>query len=667
MLARKLQSAIQFLREPGGEAGDMGRMGMAYSEYQGQELWKKTIGLIGLGAIGRKVAQRLRPYGVRILGYDPYLPIEDAPLMGVTLVSLEDLLSESDFVSLHVPVTEETRGMLGEEEFALMKPGAFFVNTARAALIDEVALLRALESERLSGAALDVFSVEPPGADDPLLGYGNVIATPHVGGNTYEVSAHQGEIILSDVLALLRDQQPRHILNPDSLVGFDWNSSRREPHEGDLLSLQNSSGPAVSDLEAARPDSEERDGLDIKKTDTKGGIVAGIRKLIRKDSAAEKEQSIAMTNNSAVEKMSLIIDEFVRLCSQDVNLQDFAKGKSLTMYYALKDLSIEFVVQFLEGEVNAYLGAPDDTPEVTLKMQASTLDGMFTGRLNPTRAAMTGKLSFSGDTAKAMTMQKIQKDLTRIYGQAREAVGDPGDLTMLEIKRTEPQARASAPRPVSPAVPAIKRMRDERDELLDVLNELFVAGLITATGGNLSVRTSSSPEHLWITPSQIFKGDLTAEMMVKIDLNGNPIDSDYPASSERFVHCEIMKRRPNVEAVIHTHAPQSSILSLAGLPFVPISTEAAFIGNIPRIPFMMPGTKALGERVADAIEDGIAAIMENHGLIVVGSSLRKAADHTFAIERTSMEIIACHLLGKEPPVLPDEDVETLGSIGEMMA
>jgi autoinducer 2 (AI-2) kinase len=208
---------------------------------------------------------------------------------------------------------------------------------------------------------------------------------------------------------------------------------------------------------------------------------------------------------------------------------------------------------------------------------------------------------------------------------------------------------------------------DIRDEVVCTVEEMYSHGLITSTGGNVSVRIPGKDE-VWITPNSSFKGALRPDMLVRVDLEGNPMgDSPYAPSSERMLHCAVYRNSPNVGAVIHSHAPKATILGLAGLPFLPISTEAAFIGEIPRVPFIMPGTVELADAVGAAARDAPAVIMQNHGLIVGGQNLRHAMDMTLIIEQTADNLIACHMLGKTPPVLPDEIVTTLKNLGEMVA
>ena len=133
------------------------------------------------------------------------------------------------------------------------------------------------------------------------------------------------------------------------------------------------------------------------------------------------------------------------------------------------------------------------------------------------------------------------------------------------------------------------------------------------------------------------------------------------------MHTQILKKKPIAKAVIHAHAPFATTLANAGLPFLPISTEAAFFGDIPRVPFIMPGTEQLAEAVSDAMVNGWAVLMVNHGLVVCGRSLRRAADMVEIIERSAELILGCYAVGKEPPVLPEDAVKTLRAMGDLVA
>ena len=176
----------------------------------GLSLAGKTVGLVGFGAIGRQTARLLAGFDCRLLAYDPLLNEATAAALGVRPAGLDELLAASDFVSLHAPVTPATRGMVDVAFLARMKPGAALVNTARGELVDEAALLGALTSGRLRGAALDAFAAEPPGGDNPLLALPNVIATPHMGAHTDGATTAMGRMALANCLAVLRGEEPTH-------------------------------------------------------------------------------------------------------------------------------------------------------------------------------------------------------------------------------------------------------------------------------------------------------------------------------------------------------------------------------------------------------------------------------------------------------------------------
>ncbi|MFT4213411.1 MAG: phosphoglycerate dehydrogenase [Microbacterium sp.] len=182
------------------------------SSFAGTELFEKTVGIVGLGRIGGLIAARLQAFGVTVVAYDPYVTPTRAQQLGVTLLSLDDLLAQSDFVTIHMPKTPETTGMIGAEQFAIMKPTAYVVNVARGGLIDETALYTALTSGQIAGAGLDVFTSEPPRPDGtafPLLSLPNVVVTPHLGASTGEAQEKAGVSVARSVkLALEGDLVP---------------------------------------------------------------------------------------------------------------------------------------------------------------------------------------------------------------------------------------------------------------------------------------------------------------------------------------------------------------------------------------------------------------------------------------------------------------------------
>ncbi len=197
-LARQIPEAITASRQ--------GR----FPRLAGISLEGKTVGILGLGAVGRSLAARLAAFGCRLLAYDPYPDQAFAESHGVSLLPVDEILPQADIISLHLPLLPETQRMVDAAFLAKMKQGAYLINTARGEIVDEGALLAALQNGHLRGAGLDAFAVEPPDPTHPLLALPQVIATPHLGAQTDGATNHMGWMALQDCLAVLRGQAPQH-------------------------------------------------------------------------------------------------------------------------------------------------------------------------------------------------------------------------------------------------------------------------------------------------------------------------------------------------------------------------------------------------------------------------------------------------------------------------
>jgi D-3-phosphoglycerate dehydrogenase len=181
----------------------------------GNDLYGKTVGLIGLGHIGTRVAQLCKGlFGMTVLAYDPYLTAETVAQRGARKAEFEELLALADFVSVHCPRNDETFGMLGHEQFALMKPTTFFITTARGGIVKEDELADALSRRQIAGAALDVFLKEPPPPDHPLLAFETVIATPHIAGMTQEAMQTMAAYAAEQWVTIFRGMVPPRLVNP---------------------------------------------------------------------------------------------------------------------------------------------------------------------------------------------------------------------------------------------------------------------------------------------------------------------------------------------------------------------------------------------------------------------------------------------------------------------
>ena len=183
--------------------------------FMGNDVHGRTIGIVGLGNVGRRVAELCRGlFRMQVIACDPYLDDATIAARGAAKVALEELLRRADFVSINCPLDDTTRGMIGATEFALMQPHAYFITTARGFIHDERALAQALRTKQIAGAGIDVWDKEPPPADHPLLQFDNVIASPHTAGVTREARANMGRIAAEQLIMTLDGKRPPRIVNP---------------------------------------------------------------------------------------------------------------------------------------------------------------------------------------------------------------------------------------------------------------------------------------------------------------------------------------------------------------------------------------------------------------------------------------------------------------------
>mgnify|MGYP000200465730 CR=1 FL=1 len=214
-----------------------GRMRQGFwdkTQYRGTELFRKTLGLVGFGEIGRRLSQLVAPLQMRVLIFDPYVPPESMPPGIERMSSLEPLLEEADIVSLHCPLTEKTRNLIGKKELRRMKKTSFLINTARGGIVDEEALIAALREGEIAGAGIDTFRKEPPDDLRQLCEAGKLVLTPHIAAATHEAVARMGIEAARNILAVLENREPdrRTLVNPEVLG---------RKNEGDL----SRSNPAV--------------------------------------------------------------------------------------------------------------------------------------------------------------------------------------------------------------------------------------------------------------------------------------------------------------------------------------------------------------------------------------------------------------------------------------
>jgi D-3-phosphoglycerate dehydrogenase / 2-oxoglutarate reductase len=185
--------------------------------FVGVELRNKVLGIIGMGRIGSEVAKRAKAFGMEVLGYDPFMTEDRAEKIGVTLGAVDDIVRKADFITVHTPLTNDTRNIISRPQFEIMKKGARIINCARGGIIDELALVEAIDSGIVAGAAFDVFTQEPPAADHPFLNHPKIIVTPHLGASTIEAQENVAVDVSEEILHILRSEPFKNAVNMPSV------------------------------------------------------------------------------------------------------------------------------------------------------------------------------------------------------------------------------------------------------------------------------------------------------------------------------------------------------------------------------------------------------------------------------------------------------------------
>jgi len=206
---------------------------------------------------------------------------------------------------------------------------------------------------------------------------------------------------------------------------------------------------------------------------------------------------------------------------------------------------------------------------------------------------------------------------------------------------------------------------EAREQIIQITNELFSMGLLTPTGGNISA-LCADPGLYWITPSQMFKGGLTADDLCCIRPDGTVVEGTNKPSVEYQMHWASYQARPDATAAVHTHAPVATAFGITNQTFPPINTDAIFLAGTKTVPWFMPGSKELADAVGEALESSRGAILQCHGLMTVGKTMRDAATRAMMLEETAKILLYCRQFGGELTLIPNEWVERLASFASFL-
>ncbi|HJQ84601.1 MAG TPA: class II aldolase/adducin family protein [Candidatus Binatia bacterium] len=206
---------------------------------------------------------------------------------------------------------------------------------------------------------------------------------------------------------------------------------------------------------------------------------------------------------------------------------------------------------------------------------------------------------------------------------------------------------------------------DAREQIIQITNELFAMGLLTATGGNVSALAADEGLY-WITPSRMYKGGLVPEDLVLIRPDGSVVEGTNPPSVEYQMHWASYQSRPDATAAVHTHAPVATAFGITNQRFPPINTDAIFLADTKTVPWFMPGSKELADAVGEALKSSRGAILQCHGLMTVGKTMRDAATRAMMLEETAKILLYCKQFGGELTLIPDEWVERLAQLSSFL-
>ena len=206
---------------------------------------------------------------------------------------------------------------------------------------------------------------------------------------------------------------------------------------------------------------------------------------------------------------------------------------------------------------------------------------------------------------------------------------------------------------------------DAKRQIIEIANDLFAAGHLTPTGGNISARAADD-DKIWITPSQLYKGSLTADTLLCIREDGSLVECEGKPSVEFQMHWKSYQVRPDATAAVHTHSPNATAFGITNQKFPPINTDAIFLADTQIVPWFMPGSSELADAVSEALKVSRGAILQCHGLMAVGKTMRDAATRAMMIEETAKLVLYCKQFGGDVALIPDEWVERLASFANFL-